>query len=141
MSQDEEDEAVEDRRRRYLEDHPEILLRRRARRALHREWRTLRRAARAGDVPGFATAAVSALRVGSAPHFPAEPRALVGSDVLQLLTELEKPSSADGKPAVVRRIFAAADSSRFAIAPEGVTNLLVLQPEIERVLEALEMRL
>jgi hypothetical protein len=130
-----------DRRRRYLEEHPAILLRRRARRALHREWRTLRRAARAGDVPGFATAAVSALRVGSAPHFPAEPRALVGSDVLQLLTELEKPSSADGKPAVVRRIFAATDSSRFAIAPEGVTNLLVLQPEIERVLEELEMRL
>ncbi len=130
-----------DRRRRYLEEHPEILLRRRARRALHREWRILRRAARSGDVPGFATAAVSALRVGSAPHFPAEPRALVGSDVLQLLTELEKSAPPDGRPAVVRRLFAATDSSRFAIAPAGVTNLLVLQPEIERVLEELDTKL
>src|SRR5262249_51209975 len=58
-----------DRRRRYLEERPEILLRRRARRALHRERRALRRAARSGDVPRFATAAVSALRVGCAPHF------------------------------------------------------------------------
>src|SRR5258706_2416110 len=33
-----------DRRRRYFEHHPDILLRRRARRALKREWRALRRA-------------------------------------------------------------------------------------------------
>ena len=130
-----------DRRRRYLEEHPEILVRRRARRALRREWRALRRAARAGDVPGFAVAAASAMRVGCAPHFPAEPRALVGSDVLQLLGQLEMPSPPDGNAAVVRRFFAATDSSRFAIAPEGISNLLVLQPEIERVLEELEARL
>jgi len=42
---------------------------------------------------------------------------------------------------VVRRLFAATDSSRFAIAPAGVTNLLVLQPEIERVLEELDTKL
>src|ERR1043166_6201540 len=40
-----------DRRRRFLEQHPDVILRRRARRALHREWRALRRAARAGDAP------------------------------------------------------------------------------------------
>ena len=76
-----------DRRRRYLEKHPDIILRRRARRALHREWRALRRAARDGDAPRFAATAVSAMRVACAPHYPAEPRALVGSDVLQLLDE------------------------------------------------------
>ena len=58
-----------------------------------------------------------------------------------MLAELEKPSAPDGKPAVVRRLFAATDSSRFAIAPEGETNLLVLQPEIERVLEELDTKL
>src|SRR5260221_2686787 len=130
-----------DRRRRYLEEHPEILLRRRARRALHREWRSLRRAARAGDVPGFATAAGSALRVGSAPHFPAEPPAFVGSDVLPVLGQLSLPSRAPAQAAPARRFFSATDSSRFAIAPEGEINLLVLQPEIERVLEELDTKL
>jgi hypothetical protein len=76
-----------DRRRRYLEAHPEVLLRRRAKRALRREWRSLRQAARAGDAMGFATSAVSAMRVACAPHYPAEPRALVGADVLQMLDQ------------------------------------------------------
>jgi hypothetical protein len=76
-----------DRRRRYLEHHPDIVLRRRARRALRREWRTLRQAARIGDVESFAMASVNAMRVACAPHYPAEPRALVGSDVLQVLSE------------------------------------------------------
>ena len=76
-----------DRRRRYLEHHPDILLRRRARRALRREWRVLRRAARAGDAERFASAAVTAMRVACAPHYSAEPRALVGSDVLEVLRE------------------------------------------------------
>ena len=79
-----------DRRRRYLEQHPDILLRRRARRALHRQRRILQRAARAADAPRFAAAAVSAMRVACAPHYPAEPRALVGADVLPLLPEPDR---------------------------------------------------
>jgi hypothetical protein len=47
----------------------------------------MRQAARAGDAEGFASAAVRAMRVACAPHYPAEPRALVGSDVLQVLAE------------------------------------------------------
>ena len=130
-----------DRRRRYLEEHPQILLRRRAKRALHRERRALRRAALAGDIPAFTGAAVSALKVGCAPHFPAEPRALVGADVLQLLANLEDTAPTDGKAAVVRRFFTATDSARFAVAPSETTNLLGLQSEIESVLEELETRL
>jgi hypothetical protein len=86
-----------DRRRRFLEQHPDVILRRRARRALHREWRALRRAARAGDAPRFAAAAVNAMRVACAPHYPAEPRALVGSDVIEVLTTpiFAAPRSAD----------------------------------------------
>ena len=81
-----------DRRRRFLERHPEILMRRRARRALRRQRRILRRAARAGDAPRFAEAAVAAIRAACAPHYLAHPQALVGADVLPLL----KPNGANG---------------------------------------------
>ena len=76
-----------DRRRRFFELHPEILVRRRAKRALRRERAILDKAARTGDAARFANAAISALRVASAPHFPATPRALVGRDVLELFDE------------------------------------------------------
>jgi hypothetical protein len=81
-----------DRRRRFLEQHPQILLRRRARRALRRQRRLLRQAARAGDAPRFADAAVAAIRTACAPHYLAEPQALVAADVLPLL----RPNGANG---------------------------------------------
>ena len=127
-----------DRRRRYLEQHPDILLRRRARRALRRQRRLLQRAARAADAPGFAAAAVSAMRVGCAPHYPAEPRALVGADILPLLPEPDRL----GRPGeVVRRFFAVTDATRFDTAPPNPADLLPLQPDLERVLQQLEERL
>ena len=127
-----------DRRRRYLEKHPDIILRRRARRALRRQWRILRRAARAADARGFAAAAVNAMRVACAPHYPAEPRALVGGDVLPLLPE---PERAGRSGEVVRRFFAVTDAVRFDTAPPSATELLPLQPELERVLQQLEQKL
>ncbi|HOX55955.1 MAG TPA: BatD family protein [Candidatus Paceibacterota bacterium] len=127
-----------DRRRRYLEAHPDVLLRRRARRALRREQRALRRAARAADAPRFAAVAVSAIRVACAPHYPAEPRALVGADVLPLLPEADR---AGRSGEVVRRIFAVTDASRFGAANAPAPELLLLQPDLERVLEQLEARL
>jgi hypothetical protein len=123
-----------DRRRRYFEQHPEVLLRRRARRALHRERRAARRAARDGDASRFASAAVSAMRVACAPHFPAEAKALVGSDVLQVL-------GPNGEGEVVRRFFNTNDASRFAIGTVDTSGLLRLQPELEKVLQKLESRL
>jgi hypothetical protein len=83
-----------DRRRRFLEQHPQVVLRRRARRALRRQWRAMRRAARAGDAPRYAEAAVAAMQAACAPHYPAEPRALVGADVLPLLSRAEAPPEA-----------------------------------------------
>jgi hypothetical protein len=127
-----------DRRRRHLEKHPDILLRRRARRVLHREWRALRRAARAGDAPRFADAAFNALRVACAPHYPAEPRALVGSDVLSLLPEPDRAGRAGD---VVRRVFAVADASRFGTTSADATALLARQSDLENVLQQLEERL
>ena len=125
-----------DRRRRFHEAHPEVLLRRRARRALHREWAAARKAAALGDTSRFAACAVSAMRVACAPHYPAEPRALVSSDVVPLLPEFE---SNGGK--VVRQIFAAADAERFAEQPEPAKDLLALRGDVDRVLTQLEAKL
>ena len=127
-----------DRRRRYLEQHPDILLRRRARRALHRQRRILQRAARAADAPRFAATAVTAMRVACAPHYPAEPRALVGADVLPLLPEPDR----SGRPGeVVRRFFAVTDAVSFGTTAPNPADLLPLQPDLERVLQQLEDRL
>jgi hypothetical protein len=127
-----------DLRRRYLEKHPDIVLRRRARRALRRQRGILRRAARAADARRFAAAAVNALRIASAPHYPAEPRALVGGDVLSLLPESERTGRAGE---TVGRFFAVTDALLFDTAPPNTAELLRLQPDLERVLEQLEQRL
>jgi hypothetical protein len=127
-----------DRRRRYLEHHPDILLRRRARRALRRQRRILQHAARAADAPRFAAAAVTAMRVACAPRYPAEPRALVGADILPLLPEPDR----SGRPGeVVRRFFTVTDAARFGTAPPNPADLLPLQPDLERVLQQLEEKL
>ena len=127
-----------DRRRRYLEHHPDILLRRRARRALRRQRRILQRAARAADAPRFAAAAVTAMRVACAPHYPADPRALVGADVLPLLPE---PDRFGRRGEVVRRFFAVTDATRFGTAAPNPADLLPLQPDLERMLQQLEEKL
>ena len=127
-----------DRRRRYLEAHTDIVLRRRARRALRRQRRLLQRAARMADAPRFATAAVNAMRVACAPHYPAEPRALVGGDVLPLLSEPER-SGRGGE--VVRRFFAVTDAALFGTGTPNVAGLLPLAPDLERVLQELEQKL
>jgi len=130
-----------DRRRRYLEQHPMILIRRRARRAFRRQCRAVRRAASASDAPAFATAAVTAMRVACAPHFAAEPRALVGADVLQLLDGNGQTDGSKRATEVVRRFFALTDAQRFAMAAGDAKELLGLQSELDRVLEHLGERL
>jgi hypothetical protein len=123
-----------DRRRRYYEQHPDVLLRKRARRALHREWRAMRRAARDKDAARFAGSAVNAMRAGCAPHYPAEPRALVGRDIVQVL-------GSNGRSETVRRFFTVNDAAHFAGKSTDTSGLLALQPELEKVLEQLESRL
>ena len=78
------------------------------------------------------------MRVACAPHYPAEPRALVGADILPLLPEPDR----SGRPGeVVRRFFGVTDATRFATAPPNPADLLPLQPDLERVLQQLEARL
>jgi hypothetical protein len=132
-----------DRRRRYLERHPDILLRRRARRALRREIRKADRAVRAGDAGEFAASAVNAMRVACAPHVPADSGALVGSDVLAILRRPAGASSSlpETAFALVRRFFDATDATRFANRSEATRELLSLRPELDVVFNELEARL
>jgi hypothetical protein len=126
-----------DRRRRYLEAHPEIVRRNEARRALRRERKQLQKAALAGDAAAFAEHAARAMNIAVAPHYPANPRAMVGGDVLAQLDE----SSRNGTSGeTVKRIFAATDG-QFAGRPQALPELPVLQSGVDMVLEQLEERL
>jgi hypothetical protein len=127
-----------DRRQRYLEQHPEIVRCRRARRALRRHWRAMGRAAQHGDAPRYAAAAVDALKVASAPHYPAQPQALVGADVVALLP-LEERSGRAGE--VIRRFFAVIDATRFGTASPDGQELFNLRSELERVLTQFDEQL
>ncbi|HYG35409.1 MAG TPA: BatD family protein, partial [Clostridia bacterium] len=127
-----------DRRRRFNEQHPNVVLRRRARRALHRERRNLSKAFHAGDGSRFAASAVNAMRIACSPHYPAEARALVGCDVLAVLPEKERSGPAGE---VIRRFFAVTDAARYSTATAATAELLALEPELKRVLDQLEERL
>ena len=85
----------------------------------------------------FAQHAVTALRIVVAPHFPAQPQALVCGDVLSQLDETAR----DGrKGETVRKIFAAVDA-QFASAPQVRADWLALQPDLMAVLHTLEEKL
>ena len=127
-----------DRRRRYLEEHPEVIRKRRAQRGLRHQLRLARRACAARDAVGFVTGAINALREACAPHGAANPEALVCADVLQELP----PQERHGSPGeLVRRLFAAADGLRFGGAARDGSDLLALQPDLERLLVQLKGRL
>ncbi len=126
------------RRRQFWEQHPDLRRRREARRALMRERQTLQHAALAGDARAFVSSGIQSLRLACAPHFPAEPRALVCGDVLQVLP----PQERDGERGqIVRRLFQAIDALEFADTPARFTGLLELQPQLDQLLTELEARL
>jgi hypothetical protein len=127
-----------DRRRRFLEQHPEIVRRRQARRALRRELRLLEQNAGTGDAVSFVRHAIHAMQVASAPHYPAAPRALVCGDVLQMLTAAERAGTAGG---TVRRFFAAADAAAFANSTGTQTGLIAEKSALKEILLKLEARL
>jgi hypothetical protein len=126
-----------DRRRRFLEAHPEIVRRHRARRALRREECKVQKAAATGDAAAFVRHAADAMRIACAPHFPAHPQALVCADVLTQLDEAEQKGRAGE---IVRNIFAAADA-QFAASPQTQADCLALKSGVEAVLQKLEERL
>ena len=127
-----------DRRRRFFEAHPDVLLKRRARRALRKQWRKARNAAAQQDVPGFVSGAVRALDIACSPFYPADPRALVGTDVLALLSDAER-NGARGQ--AVRELFRAYDAGRFSTEPPGIDRGLGLEPELNALVLDLELKL
>ena len=126
-----------DRRHRFLEAHPEIIRRRQARRALRREKGRLAKAHAAGDASAFVQHAATALKIAVAPHFPAEPQALVCADVL---AQLDAPERQGWAGESVRKIFSAADG-RYALTPQTQADWLALQTEFDAVLLKLEEKL
>ena len=126
-----------DRRRRFLEAHPEIVRRRQARRALRREKGKLQKAVAAGDAAAFVEHAANAMKISCAPHFPAHPRALVCADVL---AQLDGPDQTVRTDETVRKIFAAADA-QFAATAQTQTDCLALRSDVEAVIQRLEEKL
>jgi len=126
------------RRRRYLERHPEVVRRRRARRALRHERRILRAAAQANDEARFVRSAVQGLRLACAPHFPAAPHALVSRDILEVFDEATRTGRA---AEMVRALFAQTDAAQFGTTPPPAGGLLHWQPELQLLLDVLEAKL
>lgn len=127
-----------DRRRRFNELHPEVVRRRRALRALRYERKLLHRAFRSEDRPTFATSAVNAMKVAVSPHYPAEPAALVGTDVLSMLSDQDRSGPAGD---TVREVFSTCDAARFGASKNQTPDLLGLRGRIDTVLDQLESRL
>lgn len=126
-----------DCRRRFLEAHPEIVRRRKALRALKRLKHAIQIAANVGDTAAFTQHAAEAMRIAVAPHYPANPQALVCGDVLAQLAAGEQTG---GMGETVRAIFAAADA-QFAQTPPAPKDLLAVQTAVLEVLKKLEGRL
>jgi hypothetical protein len=126
-----------DRHRRFLEAHPELVLRARARRALRREKHELRKAAAAGDAEGFVRHAARAMSIAVAPQVAADPQALVGGDVL---AQLEPSARASNAGESVKQVFAAVDA-QFALVPKAVPEVATVRPGVEAALQQLEDKL
>jgi hypothetical protein len=127
-----------EKRRRYLEENPDVVRKRKARRGLRKQLAVAQRAAAERDARGFVTGGINALREACAPHGAANPEALVCADVLR---ELPRTERENGGGQLVRRLFTADDAIRFGGPVKDGTELLALRPELERVLEELKARL
>jgi hypothetical protein len=126
-----------DRRRRFWEAHPDRLRRREARRALRSEKIALQKSVADNDAAAFGQHAVNALRIAVAPHYPANPRALVCADVLAQLDDAERNGHAGE---TVRHIFAAVDA-QFASTAQTQADWLARQPAVAELLLKLEAKL
>jgi hypothetical protein len=124
-----------DRRRRYLADHPSLVLCRKARRTLRRKRRLLRLAAAERNIESFAESAVAALQAITAPHYPAQPRALVGADVLAVLPQTQREGPGGH---AVRELFDYVDARSFSSENRNKNNLLALHTDLEAVLRTLD---
>lgn len=129
---------VADRRKRYLKEHPEVLLKRRARRALRKHRRAMNAAAHDNASTQYIRAAVTALSEISAPQLQAKAHALVCADILEYLHMHGLNGEATS---VVQRLFKAADTLRYAGKPPEDFSCSQMDPQIQSVLDQLKARL
>jgi hypothetical protein len=125
-----------DKRRRYLEQHPEVVLRRKARRAVRRHAHAARRAARRGDREAFLRSAIEGLREACAPAKPADPHALAGCDVVP-----ELASDSEAGRELAQRLFDEANTRQFGPRQAAKDDLLALAPAVEETLDHLRRKL
>ncbi|MCL5097276.1 MAG: BatD family protein [Candidatus Omnitrophica bacterium] len=127
-----------DQRRRYREQHPEMVRKSIARRRVRKLLRQARQAVGTRNPRDFVLAAVGALREACAPHTAANPQALVCADILCELSQAQR----NGKPGdTVRRLFAVADELRYIDGPSNDAQLLELRTPFEQILSELKNRL
>jgi hypothetical protein len=126
-----------DRHRRFLEAHPDLARRRKARRDLRRKRMELEKAAAADDADKFIRLAAEAMQIAVAPHYPANPQALVGADVL---AQLDSAGTTSESGETVKLIFGAVDQ-RFALKGTSPADWLELKSEVDAVLQQLEEKL
>jgi tetratricopeptide (TPR) repeat protein len=128
---------VWDRRRRFLEDHPALVRRRKALRRLKRDRARLARLGREGETMEYLRTATLAIQNAAAAHYPAEPRALVCGDVLAVLGGAARA----GRPGrAVRELFQLTDSAAYSQA-DAEPRPRSLKSDISVVLDTLERAL
>lgn len=123
-----------DRRRRFFDQHPEVLVRRRARRAIRRHASLAGKAARKADAKHFLHHAIQGFREACAPDAPADPSALVCRDIL---TTLPNGPQKDRTSRVVTKLFTAANEWRFGQLQPDQSALLSLAQEVDQQLDEL----
>lgn len=115
----------------YLAAHPEILIRRRARRDLRLARRAAQDALRRQDYAGYAHAMAQGLRAGAAPLLQAEPLALTQSDILRALPTANAP--------LVAAVFLAAAGEKYGA--KDTRQTLSEDAQLQAMLNTLEAQL
>lgn len=115
----------------YLAAHPEILVRRRARRDLRVARAAAQAALRRQDYAAYARAMTQGLRAGAAPLLQAEPLALTQSDILRAL-----PTA---NAALLTAVFLAADGAKYGAKEPSQT--LSEDAQLQAMLNTLEAQL
>jgi hypothetical protein len=126
-----------DERKRFMEAHPEIVRKQKAKRDLRCERKRLQQAVMQNDAEKFVVHAANAMSIAVAPHFPADARAMVCGDVLSQFS-VQEQNGKIGK--TISKIFAAADL-RFSCSKSTPPDLSALKSDVELVLKQLEEKL
>jgi hypothetical protein len=117
--------------RRYQEQHPDVIIRWKARRRVRCHLKTMNQAAHGRQTGLFVQASINALREACAPSCVADPQALVCQDVLM---QLPKTMQKGAEAAVVTKIFEVYDRQQYYAKPKFDEALLDMASEVEKII-------